>query len=75
MRILNRLERLEDELLPPPPAEPQFIHLHLVDSRRAECFGPDFVREPTETVVFQVDTHREPGWQTGRRYPRRRGFR
>jgi hypothetical protein len=26
-------------------------------------------------VVFQVDTHREPGWQTGRRYPRRRGFR
>jgi len=75
MRILSRLERLEDELLPPPPAAPWTIRIDLVDSRRAECYGPDFVREATKTLVFQVDQHREPGWRTGRRYLRTRGVR
>ena len=45
----------------------------------AECYGfdpekgdPDWkAREP---MVIQVDQHREPGWRTGRRYPRTRGI-
>jgi len=80
MRILNRLERLEDELLPPPPAEPRFIQFTFVDSRRGECYGfdpekgdPNFVAPPP--FISQMDTHREPGWRMARRYPRRRGFR
>ena len=78
MRILSRLERLEDEILPPPPAEPWFIQINFVDSRRGECYGfdpekgdPNF--KAPEPMVIQVDQHREPGWRTARRYPRARG--
>ena len=80
MRIRTRLERLEDELLPPPPAEPWFIHIHRVDFRRADCDRVDSdrgdsERKAPETKVILVDPRREPGWRTGRRYPRARGFR
>ena len=72
MRIRNRLERLEDEMLPPPAAEPQFFRITFVDSRRGECFGfdpekgdPNFKAPPP--MIFQIDQHREPSlWRTGR---------
>ena len=80
MRIRNRLQRLEDEMLPPPAAEPRLFRIDFVDSRRGECFGfdpekgdPNFVAPPR--LIIQIDTHREPGWRMSRSHPRRRGFR
>jgi hypothetical protein len=77
-RIRNRLERLEDELLPPPAEPAKYMRIRFVDSRRGDCYGfdpengdPNF-KEP-EPLIFQIDPHREPGWHMGRRYPRTRG--
>ena len=78
MRIRSRLERLEEELLPPPSATRWLIRINCVDSRRGKCYGFDPEKgdpnwKAPETKVIQVDQHREPGWRTGRRYPRKRG--
>ncbi len=75
MRIRSRLERLEDELLPPPAEAAWFIRINCVDGRRGECYGfdpekgdPNF--KPREPRIIQVGQHREPGWRTARRYRR-----
>jgi hypothetical protein len=80
MKIRRRVESLEEELLPPPAEPPRFFRINFVDSRRGECYGfdpekGDPNRKAREPMIIRVDPHREPGWITGRRHPRRRGFR
>jgi hypothetical protein len=80
MRIRSRLERLEEEILPPPLEIRWLIRINCVNARRADCDRidsdrGDSERKAPETKVILVDPRREPGWRTGRRYPRARGFR
>ena len=54
MKIRSRIERLEEEILPPPPQPPRFINVQYVDSEK----------NVVSTVVVEVGRpigrHRRP---------------
>ena len=77
MRILRRLEQLEEELLPPPMMQ-VIATIHIVEGRRGDGFDSEkgdanwVHREP---IVIEGEPFIPVDWSPRRRYPRRRGIR
>ena len=77
MRILKRLEQLEEELLPPPMMQ-MICTINIVEGRRGDGFDPEkgdanwVHREP---IVIKGEPFIPVDWSRGRRRARSRGVR
>ena len=65
MKIRSRVARLEDEMLPLPPAPSEFMEVNFVDSEK----------KVVDTMVFQFGQTRPQGrgWRAARRSSRVKG--